>query len=394
MKRSALFLVMAVFFVAVWSRPAHAVLSPNAQFSLLTATPGGELYSVFGHSALRVFDPETGIDEVYNYGTFDFDTPNFYLKFIRGKLLYKLSVTTLDVFLVDYLNEGRGVSEQILNLSQDEKQRIYDFLVVNRQPENAYYLYDFFMDNCATRIRDIVDMHIKPDWGEDPFPEYSRSFRDMLKPYLSGKPWAQFGVDLALGLPADRHATPWQYMFLPDEMFLAFDQARLGNGLPLVDQFEPVIEETFVKQKPFWITPVVAAWILFALGLLSLLKSGIARVFDKIFFSLLGLTGIVILLLWLVSDHKALSANLNLLWALPTHLYFIFRANMIYPLGLPKYYFKFVFYLSIILILFWPLIPQTFHLAFLPIILLSAIKSFLYGYGNTWKRLPMFRRLR
>lgn len=394
MKRDLIVWLLIVYAGSFGASLAQAQLSSQAKISLLTATPGGELYSVFGHSALRVSDPETGIDEVYNYGTFDFDTPNFYMKFIRGKLLYKLSVTSFEVFLHDYRIEGRGVSEQVLNLNHDEKQRIYIFLLVNRQPGNEYYLYDFFFDNCATRIRDVVDMHIKPDWGDDPFPEYNRSFRDMLGPYLSGKPWAQFGVDLALGLPSDRRASPWQYMFLPDEMFFAFAQARNSSGVALVEQNNLVLEETFVKQEPFFITPGVVAWILFAFGLLSLAKSRIARVFDKLFFSLLGIAGLVILFIWFISDHEATNANLNLLWALPTHLYFIFKASMIYPIGIPRHYFKFVFYINVGMILFWPILPQAFHMAFLPIILLSAIKSFLYGYGDTWKRLPMFRRLR
>lgn len=394
MKRVILRLLVIVTVCFFGLTKAYPQLSSQAKISLLTATPGGELYSVFGHSALRVSDPEAGIDEVYNYGTFDFDTPNFYMKFIRGKLLYKLSVTTFEVFLHDYRIEGRGVSEQVLNLNHDEKQRIYNFLQVNRQPGNEYYLYDFFFDNCATRIRDVVEMQINPDWGDDPFPQYNRSFRQMLRPYLSGKPWAQFGVDLVLGLPSDRRASPWHYMFLPDEMFLAFAQARNSSGIALVYQNDVVLDETFVKKKPSLASPVVMAWILFGLGMLTLIKSRISRVFDKVFFSLLAITGFLILFMWFVSDHKATNANLNLLWALPTHLYFIFKANMIYPIGIPRYYFKFVFYINVGMILFWPILPQSFHLAFLPIIMLSAVKSFLYGYGDTWKRLPMFRRIR
>ncbi|MEE4178154.1 MAG: DUF4105 domain-containing protein [Bacteroides sp.] len=394
MKKISLLLLVGLLFSPVLLSAAQGELSPSARISLLTATPGDELYSVFGHSALRVRDPETGLDEVYNYGTFDFDTPNFYLKFLRGKLFYKLSVVPHEYFLLEYRYEGRGISEQILNLSQEETRRIYDFLQVNRQPGNEYYLYDFFYDNCATRIRDIVENQLEPDWGEDPVPEYSRSFRDMLKPFLVNKPWALFGVDLVLGLPSDREATPWHYMFLPDEMFLAFSQARHANGRPLIEQYALVLEQTFSPGKSHWLTPLVAAWMVFLLGILSLLKVRIARVFDKIFFTILGLVGLVILFLWFLSDHTATNANLNLLWALPTHLYFIFKGNMIYPIGIPRYYFKVVFFLNLFLLLFWPLLPQGFHPAFLPLILLSAVKVFLYGYGDAWKRLPFMRRRR
>ena len=394
MKKLSLLLFAGLFFWPPLLPAANEGLSPAARISLLTATSGDELYSVFGHSALRVRDPETGLDEVYNYGTFDFDTPNFYLKFIQGKLFYKLSVGPYEYFLLEYRYEGRGISEQVLNLTPEETFAIYDFLQVNRQPGNEYYLYDFFYDNCATRIRDIVEDKLGPDWGEDPVPEYSRCFRDMLKPYLQSKPWALFGVDLVLGLPSDKEATPWHYMFLPDEMFLAFSQARHANGRALVGQYALVLEQTFVPEKKTLFSPQVAAWLLFLLGILSLLKVRIARVFDKVFFSLLGGVGLVILFLWFLSDHTATNANLNLLWALPTHLYFIYKGNMIYPIGIPRYYFKVVFLLNLFLLLFWPLLPQGFHPAFLPIILLSAVKAFLYGYGDAWKRLPFMRRKR
>ncbi|MBW6498993.1 MAG: DUF4105 domain-containing protein [Bacteroidales bacterium] len=394
MKKVSLFVLLILLLGQVTAFGNSPELSSRARISLLTATPGDELYAVFGHSALRVTDPETGLDEVYNYGTFDFDTPNFYLKFVRGQLLYKLSVVPHEYFLLEYRYEGRGISEQVLNLSQEELQRIYDFLQVNRQPGNEYYLYDFFYDNCATRIRDIAEVQLQPDWGEEPVPEFSRSFRDLLKPYLQYKPWARFGIDLVLGLPADRKATPWHYMFLPDEMFLAFAQARHNNGRPLVERYSLLLEQTFEPAKPGFFEPVAAGWLLFLLGLLSLLKIRIARVFDKFFFSLLGAIGLVILLLWFFSDHESTKGNLNLLWALPTHLYFIFKGNMIYPIGIPRHYFKVVFLLNLMLLLFWPIWPQAFHPAFVPIILLSAVKSFLYGHGDAWKRIPLLRRMR
>ena len=394
MKMNRVLLLACLFLWAARAFASQDSLSADARISLLTATPGDELYSVFGHSALRVYDPETGLDEVYNYGTFDFDTPNFYLKFLRGKLNYKLSVTSFDYFLVEYRYEGRGISEQVLNLSREEAAAIYAFLQVNRKPENAYYLYDFFYDNCATRIRDIADTELELDWGEDPVPEYSRSFRDMLKPYLESKPWALFGVDLVLGLPSDQEATPWHYMFLPDEMFLAFAQARHANGRPLVERYAVVLEQSFIPAEPHWLNPFLVGWIVFLLGLLSLVKVRVARVFDKIFFSILGLAGLVILFLWFLSDHTATNANLNLLWALPTHLYFIFKGNMIYPIGIPRQYFKVVFLLNLFLLVLWPLLPQGFNPAFIPLILLSAVKSFLYGHGDAWKRLPLIRRRR
>jgi hypothetical protein len=365
--------VLLILLLPQWGVAAR--LSEEAQISMLTASPGDELYSVFGHSALRVHDPLAGIDEVYNYGTFDFNTPNFYLKFIRGKLFYQLSVSTFRQFLYEYDQEQRAVYEQLLILTSDEKQRIYDFLLVNRLPENRSYLYDFFYDNCATRIRDIVHELLVIDWGEDPYPGPPRSFRDMLQPYLSNMPWAAFGIDLALGLPADRIATPWHYMFLPDEMFTAFAQARHIDGRPLVGHHQVVLQASGQPSSSFPITPKAVTWTIFLIGLASLFNKRFSYAFDKAFFSVLGLTGIVIAVLWFFSDHESTNQNMNLLWAIPTHLYFIFRTGTSGKLTTVRYYYLGVCIVSVLLIVLWHFIPQGFNAAFFPLVLVAGGKA-------------------
>ncbi len=391
---SRLFFSILAFFLLTLNVNGYGQdrLSASARISLLTASPGEELYSVFGHSALRVVDPEIGLDEVYNYGTFDFDTPNFYLKFSRGQLLYKLSVTSFEYFLMEYRYEGRAVYEQVLSLTPKEKNRIYEFLLVNRLPENQYYLYDFFYDNCATRIRDIVDDHLDPDWGPDPHPEPQRSFRDMLHPYISNTPWIKFGIDLALGMPSDIKATPWDYMFLPDEMYVAFSQARHADGRPLVSGQNIVLEETLVRASPPALSPSLLLWILFFAGMFSLLKPQLSRWFDRLFFSFLGLLGLVIAFLWFLSDHAATNQNLNLLWTLPTHLFFVFKASAFNPQGITRLYFRLVFFLNLLFLMAWLFIPQDFHAAFFPIILLAMIKAFPYGFGPLTQRFPFLKR--
>ncbi|MFW6275429.1 MAG: DUF4105 domain-containing protein, partial [bacterium] len=167
MMKNLLFLICWVFIALFFSgKVVPQTLSDESEITLLTASPGDELYSVFGHSAVRVVDSINQLDMVFNYGTFDFNTPNFYLKFIRGKLLYKLSAYPTRYFILEYQSEGRALFEQTFNLTTNEKQRVYDFLMENAKPENAYYHYDFFYDNCATRIRDLVDTILKPSWPD------------------------------------------------------------------------------------------------------------------------------------------------------------------------------------------------------------------------------------
>ncbi len=351
----------------------HQVITPETKMSLLTASPGPDLYSVFGHSAFWVYDPTTGIDEVYNWGTFDFDTPNFYLLFLRGQLEYRLTITSLYSFLHSYRNDGRAVHEQVLNLSYEEKLRIYEFLSENRRPENIHYLYDFFYDNCATRVRDLVDQELQIDWGPDPHPHEERTLRDMLKPYVSHIPWISFGIDILLGIPSDKVATPWEYMFLPDEMAIAFQHARHKDGSLLVITQNELLPLNMTHGKPFPVTPLRLFWALLILGGLSLLKPKLTRYIEVPFFMTLGITGLLVFFMWFLSDHLSTSTNLNLLWALPTHLYFVFRNDRS---RWPKLYFKFVFIAGLLFMVFWPWLPQDLHPAFVPIIGLMTLFAF------------------
>ncbi|MFO7978949.1 MAG: DUF4105 domain-containing protein [Bacteroidales bacterium] len=382
MKKNILLILvglMVMAFQPVQAQPA--ALSHAAQMSLLTASPGQELYSVFGHSALRVVDPVTGKDEVYNYGTFDFDTPFFYYKFARGQLLYKLAVTTYDRFIWEYQHEGRAMYEQTLYLPREQMLEIYAFLQTNRLPENRYYAYDFFYDNCSTRLRDLIEEFVNPDWGHDPYPDREVTFRDMLKPYVNRLPWSRFGTDLALGLPADKVVSPWHAMFLPDEMFIAFSQARHPDGSALVEQVDVVLEETIGSVSESRFTPVLIGWMIFLVGLATMWRRRWSLWFDRFLFVSLGVMGLVIFFLWFISEHHATNNNMNILWALPTHLYFILKTGLGKTTGFPRIYFRMIAVINFVLLALWLWIPQGFHPAFFPLILLAGFKAFTYGFN-------------
>jgi hypothetical protein len=401
--RSKIILFVALFIGFIPVAIPSTLLSEKAQISLLTASAGDELYSVFGHSALRVTDPEREIDLVFNYGTFDFNTPGFYTKFVRGKLMYKLSVSTMDQFVPEYQYEGRAIYEQVLDLSLIQKQKIFDFLLINRLPENAYYHYDFFYDNCATRIRDLVDDILQPLWPQvedineqtlaeiksylayeyeyTPDLAENRTFRDMLQPFLQNMPWSAYGIDLALGLPADKVASPWDYMYLPDEMLIAFALAQHPDGRPMVSRHRIILPKTVELSGPGPVSPIMVGWLLFLLAMITLWRPRWSEIFDRVFFSIIGLNGIVIFFLWFYTDHSTTKANLNLLWAIPTHLYFIWFATY-GPIKITvKWYFVLITILSFALLIFWHFIPQAFHPGFFPVVLIIGIKSALYSFN-------------
>ncbi len=190
-------------------------ITPNAKISLLTCSSGEELYSTFGHSAIRVKDTTTGQDIVFNYGVFDFDTPHFYWKFVRGKLMYQLAIQSTYRFIRAYNYEGRSVKEEQFNLTRNEKAQLIRYLKKNYQPENRYYLYDFFYKNCSSIIWEVVKPRINAELKFDSTAYKAKTFREMLHPPLEEMPWSEFGIDIALGLPADKKAGFIEQMFLP-----------------------------------------------------------------------------------------------------------------------------------------------------------------------------------
>ncbi|MBN1927360.1 MAG: DUF4105 domain-containing protein [Prolixibacteraceae bacterium] len=305
-------------------------LSDRAQLVLFTCGPGTELYAGFGHSALWIFDPVTGIDRLYNYGTFDFNTPNFYPKFVRGKLNYMLSVTTGRNFLIEYQRRNIEVNGQTLNLSHDELLRVYTFLENNLLPENRFYKYDFFFDNCATRIRDVIENE-SGSKVRFHLPDQNVKFRQMLFPYLEHSPWTKFGVNFILGLTTDKIATPWQYMFLPEYMDDAFRTATIetseGEIRNLVKNEQPYLPQKIKFDNNKYDDPVVVFSLIFLLALIlsfvEYKKKKYFRVFDVIMFSTSIISGLFLLFMWLGTEHIAANYNLNVLWLLPAQTIYL-----------------------------------------------------------------------
>lgn len=216
MKRYVAFTLLVIFFCSGFSLQGQN-LSNRAKVSLLTIAPTNELYNQFGHTAIRISDPVTGVDYSYNYGVYDFDTPNFYMKFIQGRLSYMMSIVETNRELAVYQLRRRGVIEQDLNLSPEQVQTVAAYLRENYKPENRYYLYDFFFDNCATRIRDLFEdaLDTRFDYPEGMVPNY-KTYRELLDEKIASTPWHDFGIDFILGSPTDRYADFRGEMFLPD----------------------------------------------------------------------------------------------------------------------------------------------------------------------------------
>jgi hypothetical protein len=356
--------------------------SCHLRISLLTASPGEDLYSTFGHSALRVTDSVSNTDIVYNYGTFNFDEPGFYIKFTRGKLLYYLSRDYFESFIVSYKEENRSITEQVLNLSCKEKQHINNKLQDNLLPQNLYYQYDFLFDNCTTRLRDLIEKATDSSLHINEVLKKPTRFRDLLHEYLdrNDKQWSKLGIDLLLGSKTDAIMKPREIMFLPDYLMKSLDNATLHSA-PLVAQKESIFKIDYSRfSKDNLVHPIFIFTCLFVLiAILSFFKNSfvqnIIASFDGFLFFVSGLLGVLFLFMWLGTDHVMCENNYNLLWAWPTNLIAAFYVHS--KIKWAKIYLIIYSLFNVILIASWFFLPQQLNPALIPIIGILIFRSWI-----------------
>ena len=373
-------------FAAINKLPV--LLSENAQISLLTCDEGDEIYSLFGHSALRIFDVENQIDIVFNWGMFEWpeDQFDFGYQFAKGKLKYYMAIQPFNGFVSQYKDYNRGVSEQILNLDIVQKKLLYEKLLINHLPENRIYKYDFFYDNCSSRIRDILQevlgddliLYQQKDAG-------NKSFREIIEVNLASQPWLDLGIDLVLGSRIDVMANNKHLMFLPKYMEQIFDSSYVidKNGIKkpfvikkiqLVSSIKKPVEDLTGTRIYFWVS------LFITLGLIIFRIKYVTISWIGLVLFIVGILGLVLIFMWVGTDHQATKSNFNLIWANPLHLITfitLFWTKIIQKL---KYYYLSMSVILFSLVLFWIVLPQEFHSSTSPIILsLTMIYFFLYS---------------
>ncbi|MDH5414061.1 MAG: DUF4105 domain-containing protein [Flavobacteriaceae bacterium] len=386
MKHTVLFILFSFLSLVGYSQ--DIILSSRAEISVITCDPGAELYSSFGHSAFRVIDPVLNIDQAYNYGTFNFKTSNFYIKFARGKLLYDLSSYPFHYFIRDYVRENRTVVEQILNLDQTEKQAMFDFLENNAKPENKSYLYDFFFDNCATKLPEVstkvLDGNIQMNYEFADDLDYT--FRELIHLYLDEKPWGKFGIDLALGSVIDRKATPEEYLFLPDYVLKSYEKAAIQKDnevLPLVKRTNLLYTSKPIQKKRLFFTPfmlfTLLAIVVFWITYKDFKRNKRTKWLDFLLFFSTGIIGLLVLLLWFATDHSATANNYNFYWAFLPNVYIAFLLLKNEQKKWVSNYFILLLLLLLIITVFWIFKLQVFSIALIPILaILFTRYIFLY----------------
>jgi hypothetical protein len=376
-------------FTIISSFAQQFQLSPEAKISVLTIGPGASLNDAFGHNAYRIEDRSLGIDVVYGYGQYDFDTPYFYLKFAQGKLNYLISRHNFSDFFNHYVRYNRTIKAQLLNLSTAEKQKLFDYLETNYKPENRSYVYDFFYDNCATRIRDVANTVTESTITFTPPKNFKpKTFRALIHEHVGLNTWGSFGIDLALGSVIDKTVSADAYMFLPKYIHTFFGSAKINPSKNLVKSASTIFQEKETpKASNFLFSPVVV------LGLLAVLilfitykdykKNKRSKGLDLILFGTTGSIGILLLLLWFATDHSATAQNYNVLWAVPLNLLALAQLARPQVKQWFKSYLKFLIIMLCLLTLHWVIGVQVFAIGLIPLLIALVIRYlYLLRYYN------------
>lgn len=289
-------------------------LSENAQISLITCAPGEELYERYGHTAIHVCDSDNNLDVVFNYGIFSFETEHFYWKFVKGETYYQLGVEDTRYFMWAYAYEGRAVYEQVLNLTHEQKQQLYDALQTNLRPENCYYLYNFVFDNCATRPYFLI----KKVLGDSLLSQYEgwegHSYRDFIRHYTGVYSWADFGINLVFGKRANNPLHGEERLFLPEELMFYLSQATLPDGTRVIQ--DEHIQPFRFRHTPWyatcWFGLALFAFSMVIITLIDCKRHKLSKWIDL----LLGVIYVVLLILVVFLTFFSLHPLVGFTWRL------------------------------------------------------------------------------
>ena len=301
-------------FNGQWST---ALAQDSIRVTLLTCSPGQEVYALYGHTAIRVQQPEKGIDDVYNYGLFSFSKPHFLWRFVLGQCDYMVQPFPWNLFVREYVERGSSITAQELNLTPQEAHRLMSRLQENSLPENCEYRYNFLYNNCTTKVRDMVEQAIN---GSIQYPDSlpCRTHREVLHQYTAEHPWVQEGNDLLLGAEVDTLLSEHAAMFVPENLMQAYDGAFIctpkGDQRPLVRSTEVLVEarpQTVVPEFPLlpWQTMLAFAAVCLFVMLLEVLTRHLFWLWDVLLLLLQGVAGTLLTFMFLFSEHPAVGSN-------------------------------------------------------------------------------------
>jgi hypothetical protein len=305
----------------------------SVEVSLLTCQPHEEIYSLYGHTAIRYHDLRNGEDWAFNYGVFNFHAPHFAFRFVFGLTDYELGVVPTKIFQSEYHRFGSMVTEQVLNMTAEEKQVIYDALAENYQEENRIYRYNYFYDNCTSRARDMIERCIRGQVIYQERPDYTPTYRQMVHDCTQGHPWTTWGIDFLLGLKADWKTTLREQEFLPNNLMYDFSRAQIarndGRYTPLVRETRTLVPAGVqMVEKDFPLTPFECSILLAVISLIIFTfewkRKKTYKWWDIALMIPQSIMGCVLFIM-IFSQHPTTNINLQILLFNPLPLLFIYK---------------------------------------------------------------------
>ncbi|UQD56172.1 DUF4105 domain-containing protein [Flavobacterium sp. K5-23] len=352
----------------------NITLSKNARVSVLTCGTGNESYSLFGHTAIRISDSDNNIDAVYNYGAFDFNTPNFVLKFTKGDLQYYAVVHSYSNFISEYTYEKRSVYEQELNISEDQKQTLFDNLNISLASGESHYTYKFIDKNCTSMVVDIINKTLQSKVIVKKV-DTDKTYRSILSPYFDNHFYEKLGTSIIFGKKVDGYGTE---IFLPFELLESLKRVQYNN-LPLAAESKTIIEFDKIIPASWWNNCYTYLIFLVVIVLLNNKKVNASYLF------IMGLLGVFFVFVGFYSFHKELALNYNVLLFNPSLLallYFYFTKNK-------KWIYRFSLINILSLVVYLLILINKVHLIIvLPLILTSFTVLVKLAIQNK-KRIPI-----
>tara|TARA_B100000003_G_scaffold163643_1_gene149652 strand:- start:7585 stop:8751 length:1167 start_codon:yes stop_codon:yes gene_type:complete len=347
------------------------------KISILSIGEGPSLVDAFGHTAIRVKDAQLKNDIVFNFGVYDFNSPNFYSNFVKGRPEYKLAIQNYSNLIQNYIRQKRYIVEHQLNLDQNSTKIIIDLLV--EKLNDPYYIYDYFRDNCTTRAADIVIDKTNNKFKDDKLEsEAILTYRDLIHRKINENSWAALGIDLCLGAIIDKKINTRETFFLPENLMNYLDLYE-GDIIKRNIIYSPESEISYRENLPSpLLINLILSLIIVAITIFNFKSNKWNKSLDFLIFLISGSIGILIIYLWFFSNHFAGAQNFNFLWAFPLNFALIFA---IYKNKIPNWsigYIKLLIILIILLFLHWTTGVQKYNLTLLPIFVALLIRySFL-----------------
>ena len=383
MLRKILLILLSVFLLEIHAQE-NIEETPQYEISILTIGPGSSFSDAFGHSGIRVIDRVNDYDIVFNYGVYDFNDPGFYGNFVKGRPIYSLGLNSFENFYRNYVNQSRQIIEQKLNLSEYQKKVLVNKLITNSKEENKDYKYNYFENNCSTKIGDIFNELLEEEIRNEGLNLdniNSNSYRKLVYQHVVPNSWGALGIDICLGSVIDKNITDQDELFLPYNLKLYFDKlgnSNIRNG-DLVETsilFGEYIEYKETSFSPLYVL-LILSLIIIIVTFLDYLRITRNVVLDIIILLITGLIGLLLVYLWFFSNHIASAWNYNLLWAIPFNLILLFQLLKKNQNRWILSYLKINVLMLLLMCLHWIIGIQVFNICLISLIL-ALIVRYLY----------------